>query len=33
VRRADFGDAQDAHFAAVEDPDRFKGCLAMECRK
>ncbi len=33
VRRAAFGDAQDTHFAAVEDPERFDGCLALECRK
>jgi hypothetical protein len=33
MRRASFGDAADRHFDAVEDPGRFHGCLAMECRK
>jgi hypothetical protein len=33
IRRAAFGDAADRNFDAVEDPGRFHGCLAMECRK
>lgn len=33
IRRATFGDAEDKHFVKVEDPDRFAGCLAMQCRK
>ncbi|MGO9111982.1 MAG: class I SAM-dependent methyltransferase [Thermoguttaceae bacterium] len=33
ARRAVFGDATDRSFDAVEDPERFHGCLALECRK
>lgn len=33
IRRAAFGDSADRNFDAVEDPGRFAGCLAMECRK
>jgi hypothetical protein len=33
IRRASFGDAEDRKFAEVEDPDRFEGCLAIECSR
>jgi SAM-dependent methyltransferase len=33
IRRAQFGDAEDRRFSEVEDPGRFDGCLAMQCRK
>lgn len=33
IHRAAFGDAEDKKFNEVEDPARFKGCLAMQCRK
>jgi len=33
IRRAAFGDAEDAWFSRVEDPVRFEGCLAIQCRK
>jgi hypothetical protein len=33
IRRAVFGDAEDNKFHEVEDVERFKGCLAMQCRK
>jgi hypothetical protein len=33
VRRALFGDAADGAFSKVENPERFDGCLAMECTK
>ncbi len=33
IRRAQFGDAEDRRFDAVEDPTRFEGCLAMQCRR
>lgn len=33
IRRAAFGDAADIRFKEVEDPGRFAGCLAMECRR
>jgi hypothetical protein len=33
IRRAQFGDAEDKRFDEVEDPARFAGCLAMQCRK
>lgn len=33
IRRADFGDAEDKRFTEVEDPGRFVGCLAMQCRR
>jgi len=33
IRRASFGDAEDARFNEVEDIGRFNRCLAMQCRK
>jgi hypothetical protein len=33
IRRAQFNDSADARFREVEDPERFAGCLAMECVK
>jgi hypothetical protein len=33
IRRPVFGHAEDKKFSAVEDEERFAGCLAMECRK
>jgi len=33
IRRASFGDAEDGWFSRVEDPVRFEGCLAIQCRK
>ena len=33
IKRVDFGDSGDAHFKDVEDPNRFLGAVAMECRK
>jgi len=33
VRRCAFGDADDPHFAAVEDPARFEGSVAAEARR
>lgn len=33
IRRCDYGDAPDRRFLEVEEPGRFGGCLAMECRK
>ena len=33
IRRAMFGDAEDARFSEVEERERFEGCLAMQCRK
>jgi len=33
IRRAQFGDAKDPAFADVEDPDRWRDCLGIECRK
>jgi hypothetical protein len=33
IRRAAFGDAADRRFDEVEDPARFRHCLAMECHK
>ncbi len=33
IRRATFGDASDRKFDMVEDPGRFRDCLAMECHK
>ena len=32
IRRAQFNDSSDPRFAEVEDPERFAGCLGMECR-
>ncbi len=31
IRRAEFGDLGDPHFAAVERRDRWENCLGMEC--
>jgi len=33
VRRANFGDSEDRMFQLVEDPDRWKDALGIECRK
>ena len=33
IRRADFGDADDPLFAAVEKPGRWEGHLGIECRR
>ena len=33
IRRAEFGDAEDARFNEVEERGRFEGALAMECWK
>ncbi len=33
IRRAEFGDSSDTIFAQVEDPDRWKDGLGVECRK
>jgi hypothetical protein len=33
IRRADFGDAPDPHFADVEEKGRFEGSLAIECKR
>jgi len=33
IRRCECGDAKDPAFAAVEDPERFKWSLAVECKK
>jgi len=33
IRRAAFGDSEDPRFAEVEEPSRFDGCLAIQCRK
>lgn len=33
VRRASFGDADDPRFRDVEDVERWKDCLGVECRK
>ena len=31
IRRAEFGDSADPHFAEVEELHRWQGCLGMEC--
>jgi SAM-dependent methyltransferase len=33
IRRCRFGDSANPRFKEVEDPKRFEGCLAFECRK
>jgi len=33
VRRAEFGDSDDKRFSEVEDPDRWRECLGVECLK
>ena len=33
VRRANYGDSNDPSFQEVEQPDRWEGCLGIECRK
>jgi len=33
VRRAELGDSEDGLFRDVEDEERWKGCLGMECRR
>ncbi|OFV81369.1 MAG: hypothetical protein A2Y78_10540 [Acidobacteria bacterium RBG_13_68_16] len=33
VRRAEFADSDDKRFADVEDADRWRECLGVECRK
>jgi SAM-dependent methyltransferase len=33
VRRAAVGDSADPRFADVEDPDRWRDCLGVECRR
>ena len=33
VRKAEFGDSDDKRFSEVEDPDRWKECLGVECLK
>ena len=33
IRRAAFGDSENAGFKGVEDPQRWDGCLGIECRK
>jgi hypothetical protein len=33
IRRCDFGDCEDAKFREVEDPLRFEGSVAAECRR
>src|SRR5690606_19390075 len=33
IRRASYGDSGDPMFSAVERPDRWEGCLGIECRK
>jgi hypothetical protein len=33
IRRAKVGDSADPRFSEVEDPDRWHGCLGIECRK
>ena len=33
ARRADCGDAEDQHFGAVEDPDRWHDAFGLECRR
>ena len=33
VRRATYGDSALARFGEVEDPDRWDGCLGLECRR
>ena len=33
IRRAEFGDSNDTHFAEVEELHRWQDCLGMECTK
>jgi Holliday junction resolvase len=33
IRRCAFNDGEDLRFREVEAPDRFEGCLAIECKK
>jgi hypothetical protein len=33
IRRAVYGDSKEARFADVEDEDRWRGCLGVECTK
>lgn len=33
IRRAVFGDSEDPSFAEVEDEERWRGCLGVECTK
>jgi hypothetical protein len=33
IRRAVYGDSREARFADVEDEDRWRGCLGVECTK
>lgn len=33
IRRAEFGDATDVMYREVEDEDRWKNCLGVECKK
>lgn len=33
IRRAQFGDSEESLFSDVEDPDRWKDCLGVECVK
>jgi SAM-dependent methyltransferase len=33
VRRAEYGDSTEPPFSLVESPDRWAGCLGVECRK
>ena len=33
IRRADFGDSEEVRFQEVEEEDRWRGCLGIECRR
>jgi hypothetical protein len=33
IRRAEFGDSDDGHFHSVENPDRWRTGIGIECRK
>ena len=33
IQRAAIGDADNARFRDVEEPDRWENCLGMECRR